>query len=324
LLSALADLQYQTNDLEGTRATCQLIVDQFPNDALAAAQRGVRVDYELKKLSEDQVEHALLELAQKYSSAPGAPEAYFGLGEFYFYRQDYVKAQDAFQQLTVNYPNSSYTDHAFLFAGQAAFAHQDYVSALALLDKVPDSSPYKPDARLWEGRVYQQQLNFSQANTVFDSVLATEKSGRRFVEASLLKGQCLFELGAKDSSNYPLAAAVFDQILKAKEGTIAERNEAAVREAKCLEKMNQTTDAMKLYLDVLYGRVAGDDNSSPTPPEFSWQVEGGWQAARIRETEKDWRGAIEIYKRLEQIGGAQQQKFQDLENKLRQDNYIYE
>jgi tetratricopeptide (TPR) repeat protein len=130
-------------------------------------------------------------------NVPGAPEAYFRLGEFYFYRQDYVRAQDAFQQLTANYPNSDDADKAYFYAGRAAFAHQDYAAARTLLEKVPDSSPFKPDARLWEGRVYQQQLNFDQADTFYDAVLATEKTGPRFVEASLLKGQCLFELGAR-------------------------------------------------------------------------------------------------------------------------------
>jgi tetratricopeptide (TPR) repeat protein len=324
LLKALADLQYQTNDLEGTLATCKMIVDQFPGDALAAAQRGVLVSYELKKLSEDQVESALVQLAQKYNNVPGAPEAYFRLGEFYFYRQDYVRAQDAFQQLTATYPNSDYANNAYFFAGRAAFAHQDYAAARTLLEKVPDSSTLKPDARLWEGRVYQQQLNFDRADTFYDAVLATEKTGPRFVEASLLKGQCLFELGAKDPANYNLALTAFDQILKSKEGTIADRNEASVRSAKCLEKMGRTDDAMKLYLDVLYGRVAGDDSGSPTPPEFSWRIKAGWEAGRIREAQKDWRGAIEIYRRLEQIGGAHAQDFHDLVNKLRRDNYIYE
>jgi len=324
LLNALADLQYQTNDLEGTLATCKMIADQFPADALAAAQRGVLVSYELKKLNEDQVEQALVQLAQKYNNAPGAPEAYFRLGEFYFYRQDYVRAQDAFQQLTANYPNSADVDEANYYAGQAAFAHQDYAAARALLEKIPDSSPLKPDARLWEGRVYQQQLNFDQANTFCDAVLATEKTGPRFVQANLLKGQCLFALGAQEPADYGLALAAFDQILKSKDGTIAERNEAAVRGAKCLEKMGRTDEALARYLDVLYGRVAGDDASSPAPPEFSWQFEAGSEAGRIRESQKDWRGAIEIYRRLEQIGGAHAQDFHDLINKLRRDNYIYE
>jgi len=324
LLNALADLQYQTNDLEGTLATCKLIFAQFPADALAAAQRGVLVSYELKKLNEDQVEQQLVQLAQKYKDMPGAPEAYFRLGEFYFYRQDYVRAQDAFQQLIANYPASTGVDKAYYYAGQAAFAHQDYTAARTLLEKVPDISSFKPDARLWEGRVYQQQLNFDQANTFYDAVLATEKTGPRFVEASLLKGQCLFALGSRDPANYNLALAAFDQILKSKEGTIAERNEAAVRSAKCLEKMGRTEEAMKLYLDVLYGRVALDDAVSPAPPEFFWQFRAGSEAGRIRESQKDWRGAIEIYKRLEQLGGAHAQDFHDLINKLRRDNYIYE
>jgi len=324
LLNALQNLQYQTNDLEGTLATCKMIVAQFPNDALAAAQRGVLVSYELKQLNEDQVEQALVQLAQKYNNSPGAPEAYFNLGEFYFNHQDYVRAQDTFQQLTASYPNSDFANNAYFYAGQAAFDHQDYAAARTLFEKVPDASPLKPDARLWEGRVYQQQLNFDQAETYYDAVLATEKTGARFVDASLLKGQCLFELGTNDPANYALALAAFDQILKTKEGTIADRNEADVRAAKCLEKMGRTDEAMARYLDVLYGRVAGDDSASPVPPEFSWQIKAGWEAGRIRESQKDWRGAIEIYKRLEQIGGPHAQDFHDLVNKLRRDNYIYE
>jgi TolA-binding protein len=324
LLNALTDLQYQTNDLDGARATCQLIVNQFPNDALAAAQRGVLLDYELKKLNEDQVEQALVQLADKYKNVAGAPEAYFRLGEFYFFRQDFVKAQDAFQQLITNYPNSSNVDHAYFYAGQSALAHQDFAAAKTLLEKVPDNSPFKPDARLWEGRTFQQQHLFDQAIPLFDAVLATNKTGEDFVQASLLKGECLFEMGATDPANYSKSAASFDQILKGKEGSIAERNEAGVRKAKCLEKMGQAGDAMALYLDVLYGRVAGDDSASPTPPEFSWQFKAGMEAGRMREAQKDWRGAIEVYKRLEQIGGAHQQLVHDLINKLRRDNYIYE
>jgi len=326
LLKALSDLQYQTNDFEGTRATSQTIVTQFPNDplALAAAQRGILVDYELKKITEDQVEQALLALADKFKNAPSAPEAYFCLGEFYYDRQDYVKAQDAFQQLTTAYPNSSEADKAYYFAGRSAFAHQDYAAAQSLLLKVPDGSAFKPDAMLCEGRVLQQQSHFDQAGALYDTVLQTEKTGRHFVQACLLKGQSLFALGSQDPANFAKAQATFDQILTSKEGDIAERNEAAVREAKCLEKMGKTGDAMALYLNVLYGRLAGDDASSPAPPEFSWQIEAAWQAGSIRESQKDWRGAIEIYKRAEQIGGPQQQDFHNLINKLRQDNYIYE
>jgi tetratricopeptide (TPR) repeat protein len=329
LLKALSDLQYQTHNLDDALETCRQIVTLFPNDSLEAAERGILISYELKKLSEEQAEQALAALAQQYEKAPGGAEAYFRLGEFYSFRQDYVKAQDAFQQLATAYPQSEYADQALFFAGQAAFQHQDYAAALALLQKVPDNSPFKPDARLWEGKTYQQQIipsmqNFAQASAVFDSVLATEKSGPNFVQANLLKGECLFELGAQDPANYSAALDAFGAILKSKDGTVAERNEAAERSAKCLDKLGRRDEAMALYLKVLYGGVAGDDAASPQPPDFSWQIEAGVQAGMIRESQKDWRGAIEVYQRLEQIGGAHQQEFHDLIDKLRRDNYIYE
>jgi len=324
LLTALAHVQDQTNDLPAALATYKKLVDQFPNDSFAAAQRSILISYELKQLTEDQVEDALVKLAQKYKDLPAAPDAYFHLGEFYMNHQDYVRAQDAFQQLITNYPNSDEAGTAYFYAGRAAFAHEDYPSALALLEKVPDASPFKPDARLWEGRVYQQQQNFTQAQTMYDAVLSTEKTGPLFVEASLLKGQCLFALGSQDPGNYTQALIAFDAILKTKDGTIADRNEAAVRLAKCLDKLGRTDDALGQYLDVVYGKVAGDDAASPQPPEFSWQIEAGSQAGSILEKRKDWRGAIEVYKRLEQIGGPHAQDFHDLINKLRRDNYIYE
>jgi TolA-binding protein len=324
LLQALADLQYQTNDLGAAYDSYGRIISLFPNDSLEAAERAIEISYELKKFNEDQAEQAFASLAQKYGKTPGGAEAYFQLGEFYSFRQDYVKAQDAFQQLTTAYPQSDYADRAYFFAGQAAFQHQDYAAARALLEKVPDSSPFKPEARLWEGKTYQRQLNFAQAATVFDSVLATEKSGPNFVEAILLKGECLFELGAKDPANYNAALAAFGAILKTNDGTAAQRNEAAVRIAKCMEKLSRRDEAMELYLNVLYGRVAGDDPAAPQAPDFSWQVEAGVQAGLMREKEKDYRGAIEIYKRLEQIGGANQQEWHDAIDKLRRENYIYE
>lgn len=328
LLRAFADLQYQTNDLDGALKTYQTIVSQFPNDSIDAAQQVILVSYELKKITDDQVEQQLVALAQKNDKAPNAAEIYFQLGEFYSYRQDFVKAQDAFQTLATTYPNSPYTDTAYFFAGRSAYAHDDYAAARTLLNKVPDKSSFKPDARLWEARVYQQQQKqdaFDKAITLCDLVLATEKTGSHFVEALLIKGECLFALGGmKDPANYPLALAAFNQILDSKEGTKPERDEAAVSSAKCLEKMGKTADAMTRYLDVLYGRVTADSSTSNTPPDFLWQSKAGWEAGRIREAQKDWRGAIEVYRRAEQIGGADQPKFHEIIDRLRRENYIYE
>ena len=263
LLRALADLQYETGDPDDALANYQKIVTLFPNDSLEAAERAILISNEQKKLTDDQAETALGALTQKYGKTAEGAEAFFQLGEFYSFRQDYVKAQDAFQQLTAAYPQSDYADRAYFFAGQAAFQHQDYATARALLEKVADTSPFKPQARLWEGKTYQQQLDFAQAATVLDTVLATEKSGETFVEANLLKGECFFE-----EKNYSGALDAFGAVLKSSDGTIAQRNQAATRSAKCLRELGQRDEAMEMYLNVLYGRLAGDDTSLAAAARF--------------------------------------------------------
>ena len=85
--------------------------------------------YELKQLTEDQVETALVQLAQKYKDQPVAPDAYFHLGEFYMNHQDYVRAQDAFQQLITNYPTSDEVGTAYFYAGRAICARGLHLGA---------------------------------------------------------------------------------------------------------------------------------------------------------------------------------------------------
>ena len=61
-------------------------------------------------------------------------------------------------------------------------------------------------------------------------------------------------MGGKDPANYSAALESFGAILKGKDGTVAQRNEAAERSAKCLEKLGRRDEAMNMYLAVLYGR----------------------------------------------------------------------
>ena len=323
LLQALADLQYQTGELEGARQTCLTLVSQSPDDSLNAAQRVLLIGLEEKKLTADEVEQGLADLARKYQKRAAGAEALFRLGEFYNYKQVYNKAQETFQLLTLEFPESNLVSQAFYFAGRAAAAHQDSMAALDLLDRVPESSPFRSDALLARGIIEQQQLRWSDAAATADLVLNREKSGKRFIAASLLKGESFFGLGGQDASNYAVALEAFERILNSAEGTPAERDEAGVRKAKCLEKMGRGADALAAYLDVLYGHPGGVAAVGPGN-DFSWQIEAGWQIGRIRESQKDWRGAIATYERLEKLGGVHQREFQDLADRIRRENYIFD
>lgn len=204
---------------------------------------------------------------------------------------------------------------------------KDYGEALDLLDRVPDKSACKLDARILQGLVYHQQLRFENAITLFEAVLAAEKNGARFIEAALRKGDCLFALGSTDPTRYEQAAAAFGLVLGGNQGNFAQRNEAAFKRAKCFAKVNRTTDALALYLEVLNGRtVAAAEPAgveAALAPEMFWRVQAGLGAAELRQKQQDWRGALAVYRKLEQLGGPLQQEFRSTINQLRRDHFLY-
>lgn len=318
--------------LAGKNEEAWQVYDQFaaafPNDPSLpdVARKGIIAGLAAQKIPEEQAVQALQALLAKYPKDPNAAEILFHLGELYWNRQDYVSAQSRFEQVAKDYAKSPLLDDALYWAGRAAAAHASLPDAIAILEKVPENSPLKPDARLLQGKIFQQQLKFDNALKLYDAVLDTEKSGPRFVDATLRKGDCLFALGEKDYTKYEQAAAAYGLILNGNQGNFVQRNEAAYRRGKCLEMLKRKDDATALYMDVLNGRflVSADGQPATPPPEFIWQIKAGLDAARIKEEAKDWRGAIFVYRKLEQLGGPNQQEFRDNINRIRRDNYLYE
>lgn len=318
--------------LAGKNEEAWQVYDQFaaafPNDPNLpdVARKGIIAGLAAQKIPEDQAVQALQALLTKYPKDPNAAEILFHLGELYWNRQDYVSAQSRFEQIAKDYPKNSLMDDSLLLAGKAAAAHGSLADAITILEKVPDSSPLKPSARLLQGKIFHQQLKFDNALKLYESVLDTEKSGPRFVEATLGRGNVLFAMGEKDYTKYEQAAAAYGVILNGNQGDFLQRNEAGYRRGKCLEMLKRKDDAMALYMDVLNGRflVMPDGQPATPPPEFIWQIKAGLDAARIREDAKDWRGAIAVYRKLEQLGGPNQQEFRDNINRIRRDNYLYE
>lgn len=323
----LGDLLYQSGKPSEALQYYDKLISQYPDDALVteATYKSVMANLAVQKITADQALKSLSDLLEKHAGDAQAPSILFGMGELAFNKQDYVNAQTSFESLAKNYPQSDLADDAYYWAGKAALAHDDLGDALQILEKIPEKSPLKIDARLLQGKIYHRQMKFDDAIVLFDAVISAEKSGPRYIEALLRKGDCYFALGSSDSNRYELASAAYGLVLNSTQGNLAQRNEAGFKRAKCLQKLKRDGDALALYLDVMNGRLFIPTDAAPiAPPEFLWQVKAGIEAATIRENQQDWKGAIEVYRKLEQMGGPNQQQFHDVITKLRRDHYLFD
>jgi tetratricopeptide (TPR) repeat protein len=314
----------------------QRFIEEFPNHPVVAEakRRAILASRNAGLSSDNDAISSLLALLEEFPDGPKAPELLMHLGDLYFNRGDFANAQVHFERLIRQYPQSPLIHEAHFLAGMAASRHGDLGSALALLDKIPDSSPLKAEARMLQAQLFQRQLKFDAALSLYHDLLSKEKPGTLAVDAVLGKGDCLFALGEKDRANFEQAAAAYGLIINGGHGTAAQRNEAGFRRARSYEKLGRGEDALALYLDVLYGRLhpknpsrqpgTADSHASSTLPEQIWQTKAGLEAARIKEEREDWRGAIEVYRRLEELGGPNRDQFRDMRNRIRRDQYIYE
>jgi tetratricopeptide (TPR) repeat protein len=175
---------------------------------------------------------------------------------------------------------------------------------------------------LLQGKIYLRQLKYDKAVQLFDAVIEQDKQGRVVVEAILRKGDAYLGWGANDNSKYELALNSFQQAMQQKGALLSQWNEATFKKSKALQKLNRTDEALASYMDLLNGR--GSESTEKQVPEYLWRIKGGLEAADMKQFRKDWKGALAVYRKLEQLGGPNQQEFRDAIHRIKRENFIYE
>ncbi|VVM07086.1 hypothetical protein MAMC_01426 [Methylacidimicrobium cyclopophantes] len=327
-LLQLAGLYAEAGEDARAFADYERLVKDFPNDPSVpeALYQGAFAGYRSGKLTAEEARQRLADLAASRTAGSVAPKALFGAAQFFYNGQDFVDAQADFERVAQDYPQSPLADCAYYWAAKAAIGRRDLVDALHLLDRVPESSSWKAEARLLQGKIDQELGEYRNAVVLFDAVLEESPSGPIRTEALLRKGDCLFAESSADPKAYAEAAKVFAAVLKEKTADPAERDEAGFKLGVSLQKQGREEDALAAYLDVLDGRLAVPKESSGRriAPEIRWRIEAGIQAASLKEKAQDWRGAVTIYRKMEELGGPTREEFHETVNRLRRDHFLFE
>jgi tetratricopeptide (TPR) repeat protein len=221
--------------------------------------------------------------------------------------------------MAAKFPKDPLADDALYYAGLSALALGNPEEAVKLFRALPEASPLRLDARLAEIDACRASGDYAGGLQIASSLLANRNPDQRpWVEITKRRLACEFALGGNDRASLERATSTASALLASPAADASDKNEAGFIRGKCLEQLGRDEDALQAYLDVLYARL-GSPAANPTQPEYLWFARAGAEAARIQEKKGDFRGALAIYRILENAGGPNQaaftRKIEDLRNR---------
>jgi TolA-binding protein len=252
-------------------------------------------------------------VAEFPSNADLTPVAQWWLGDYYSGHGDWANAEENYELVFQNWPDSTLAYPAMFMAGRAAMGRQGYDDAnhyfasIMGITNVPPQYAKNPqdwftlNAQAWftYGDVLMQQpstdtnspyANYFKAINVFQTGVCQLYPGSQ--QAALAWGQigdCYYQLAGQAPQYYTNAADAYGQVMASDSAGVAERSMAQVglgmvyEKRAALDPANQAAflqSALNNYLDVFFGKNLRD---SETAVPF-WVQQAGLHALPLMET----------------------------------------
>lgn len=304
---------------------------EFPSSLLVleATYRRILSEFGEGKINIDAAREQYADLLFKNPNHEMAPSIAFKIAQSYYEQQNFGDAEKAFQKFAEKYSKHALAGEALYYAGRSLMWLTNYDAAIAVFEKIGENSSLKTEARLAEIDCYRQLGKFDAALKIANSLLSSEPNGKDTagksfsLEAMLRKANILFTLAGENPSLYEQALQAAEAILASDSANLAQKNEAGFIKGKSLEKLNKPDEALKAYLDVVYGKLF-PSTTNPTQPEYRWFTRCGVEAAQMKENAKDIRAAIGIYRILERFAGPNREEFSKKIEDLRTRYFFWE
>lgn len=235
----------------------------------------------------------------KYPKSEWTPDVMFWIGEFHYNKGGYDDAERRFQALAEHYPKSPLAGSALYWAGRAAFMLKESRRAndyfVKLLKQYP-TSPKRPEARYAQGEALCALGEFAGAILIYEELIKEFPGNAIEYAAWLRKGDSQFTLGAENAKRYEEAMVSYQTVLDRPDAPKVLRDQAEYKVGRCLEKLNRLDSAFERYMNVVY---AFEHGTLPVTREAElWFTRAVFNAAELKEGEKSWKKAVNIYQRL--------------------------
>lgn len=249
------------------------------------------------------------------------------VGNYYFRRDDYVKAEENYQRLyqQTNWPASELTYQARMMAGRAAFARVSFEDAkkyfttlINLLIADTNSPPaLLPEAYYRLGDTYVELAprdatnalsRFGEAINAFSKIPETHHLAP---EAQARIADCNFQLASQeppDLARLTNALSFYTKSMTSPLADVRVRSLAEIALATVLEWQAQLAvtppdqkaalvdQALQHYLNVVFEKNLNTAKSE-RPDAFALQM-AGFEAGRLVEAQKSWDQALKLYQEL--------------------------
>ena len=243
------------------------------------------------------------------------PAAIIWLGDYYWDREEFGKAELKYQEVFKSWPKSELTYQATMMAGRAAVARENYPEAIKIYFSALAGNSNCPLRLRLEARfaIGDADLDMCTATNldpcreaivIFNEIADGYPTNRIAPLARGRLGDCYHRLGVSEPAQYQFAINAYEKVITNDLADISARSAAAFGVARTLEDMARLPaadqgpllrQALDRYLDIVYYEKHLRENEQPA---WEWIEQAGLAAGRLLESSGDWNGAFHLYQTL--------------------------
>jgi TolA-binding protein len=258
---------------------------------------------------------------EKYPGSVWTPEVLFWLGEHYYNHGDYAKAQSTFLDIAARFPKHELADDALFWAGSALLRQDSFLDAFTAYSRLAKEFPDSPlmlKNRFAQGETLTELGEFPRAILAYEEVIKTAADDPLADRARGRLADCLFTLGTAEASRYQEAFNAYLALYKRPALPFALKLQALYKIARCEEKMGLKDKAFAHYMDAVYSVTGQIEPLSPDA--VLWFTRAAFDAAAVQEQRKQWKEAVNIYKRIIQADVPAKSEAQKRIEKIERDH----
>ncbi|MDF7826072.1 tetratricopeptide repeat protein [Pontiellaceae bacterium B12227] len=263
------------------------------------------------------------DFVEKNPDSVWTPKVVFWLGQHFYNFGEYKKAEPLFLRFEKDFKGHELAPRALYWAGRAAAAQSNYVTAIERYSEVAKNYPESdilPQTRFAQGDALTELGEFSRAVLAFEEIIKNYPESYLVNAAWGRKGDCQFSLATDNPARYAEAMKSYQAILDRPSAPLALKLHVENKIAVCLEKTNVSDKAFSRYMHVVYTFL--NENVEHSPYSVTWFTRSAFGAAAIKEKQRAWVDAVQVYERVIEANVPAKEEAQKRIDKIKKENWL--